>query len=207
MRGGGAWVELVHDRFIEPIRNGDAEWQTEHLSPWQQQAALWNTQERPDGLLLRGQALEEAQSWVAEHSTELEQHERAFFGGGVRARLAAEREARQSRRIRALAVIAAGVALVALAALGLALFFQKSAAARAIEAEAQATQAAYARSTANAESTNAIAAKATAEEAARMARSARTEAEFQARRAHAGELTARAQTAWQRKRIPLGVWP
>ena len=51
-RAGGAWVELVHDRFVEPIRASNAIWFPTHLSALQRQAALWEEQGRPDGLLI-----------------------------------------------------------------------------------------------------------------------------------------------------------
>ena len=31
-RGGDAWIELVHDRFVEPIRANNAAWFPLHLS-------------------------------------------------------------------------------------------------------------------------------------------------------------------------------
>ena len=61
-RGGDAWIELVHDRFVEPIRASNAAWFPVHLSPLQRQAALWDEQGRSSGLLLRDAALTSGRS-------------------------------------------------------------------------------------------------------------------------------------------------
>ncbi|MCB0189973.1 MAG: hypothetical protein KDE31_37135, partial [Caldilineaceae bacterium] len=70
-RAGGSWVELVHDRFVEPIRDSNAAWFPAHLSALQRQAALWDEQGRPSGLLLRDAALEQAETWATTHVEEL----------------------------------------------------------------------------------------------------------------------------------------
>ena len=72
-------MELVHDRFVEPIRVNNATWFPLHLSALQRQAALWDEENRPSGLLLQGQALEEAEVWAAAHEDGLESHERDFL--------------------------------------------------------------------------------------------------------------------------------
>lgn len=76
-RAGGLWYELVHDRFVEPIRNDNREWFSAHLSPLQRQAALWDQQRRSPGLLLSGDALTAAERWVG--GQKLESHEQAFL--------------------------------------------------------------------------------------------------------------------------------
>ena len=100
LRAGGAWVELVHDRLVEPIRVNNAAWFPLHLSTLQRQAALWDEEDRPAGLLLQSQALVEAEAWAAVQTDELEPHERDFLEACRQARVAVERERRQSRRIR-----------------------------------------------------------------------------------------------------------
>jgi hypothetical protein len=113
-RGGDAWIELVHDRFVEPIRASNAAWFPQHLSPLQRQAALWNEQGRSDGLLLSGKALAEAEAWAAAQEAELESHERDFLKECKLARKQAERERKQKRLIGALAVVVGLVAVLAL---------------------------------------------------------------------------------------------
>ena len=61
-RGGDTWIELVHDRFVEPIRASNAAWFPQHLSALQRQAALWDEQGRSSGLFLRDAALAEAEA-------------------------------------------------------------------------------------------------------------------------------------------------
>ena len=92
-RGGDTWIELVHDRFVEPIRASNAAWFPVHLSALQRQAALWDEQGRSSGLLLRDAALAEAEAWAANHPEELGPDEQEF--------LAACRQAQARGRARA----------------------------------------------------------------------------------------------------------
>ncbi len=115
-RGGDAWIELVHDRFVEPIRASNAAWFPQHLSALQRQSALWDEQGRSAGLLLRDKALVKAEAWAAAHAEELESHEREFLDTCRQAQDAVERERRQSRLIRILGVVAIVVAVLAIAA-------------------------------------------------------------------------------------------
>jgi Tol biopolymer transport system component len=57
-RIGGAWYELVHDRFVEPIRQANRRWR--ERQPLIQVAQSWINSGRPDSLLLEGQPLKEA---------------------------------------------------------------------------------------------------------------------------------------------------
>ena len=114
LRAGGAWVELVHDRFVEPIRASNAAWFPQHLSALQRQAALWDEQGRSSGLLLRDAALAEAEAWAAAHPEELQPDEQEFLAACRQAQDAVERERRQSRRIRILGIVAGVVAILAI---------------------------------------------------------------------------------------------
>ena len=120
VRGGNTWIELVHDRFVEPIRADNAAWFVQHLSTLQRQAALWNEQGRSDGLLLRGEVLAEAAAWAEAQTEPLEKTEQEFLNACKSAERAAEREQEQNRRIRLLAVAAIVIAVFALIAAGLA---------------------------------------------------------------------------------------
>jgi WD40 repeat protein len=113
-RRGATWFELAHDRLIEPIRASNALWFSEHLSPLQQQADLWNRQERPDGLLLRGKQLQEAQQWAREHAAELTPTEKDFLAESAQAQAQLDKEQKQNRRIRWLAIAASIVGVIAL---------------------------------------------------------------------------------------------
>jgi formylglycine-generating enzyme required for sulfatase activity len=116
LRAGGAWVELVHDRFVEPIRASNAAWFPQHLSALQRQAALWDEQGRSSGLLLRDAALVEAEAWAAASPKELQSDEQEFLAACRQAQAAVEREQRQSRRIRMLAVAAFVIGILAIGA-------------------------------------------------------------------------------------------
>lgn len=112
LRGGGAWVELVHDRFVEPIRASNEVWFAEHLSTLQRAAALWQDSGRAAGLLLADAALDGAVVWAGTHA--LLPYEQEFLAASLAARTAAEKERKQAARIRILAVIAGAVAVVAI---------------------------------------------------------------------------------------------
>ncbi len=115
LRGGGAWVELVHDRFVEPIRASNEAWFAEHLSTLQRAAALWQDSGRASGLLLAEAALDGAVAWASTHT--LLEYEQEFLNASLRLRAAAEREFRQRKLIQRLSIVAAVFSLLAFAAL------------------------------------------------------------------------------------------
>ncbi len=120
-RRGATWFELAHDRLITPVRTDNEAWRQEHLSTLQRQAALWDREERPAGLLLEGQPLVDAEAWTAAHIGGLLDHERDFLDASREAHAAAERERRQIRWIRRLAVGASVASILAVLALIIAL--------------------------------------------------------------------------------------
>jgi WD40 repeat protein len=113
-RRGAAWVELAHDRLIEPVRASNAAWFAAHLSPLQRQAELWELQSRPAGLLLRDEALDEAERWAAAHPGALTPAEGDLLALSREARAQAARERRNNRLIRILAVVATAIMLLAI---------------------------------------------------------------------------------------------
>jgi hypothetical protein len=56
IRAGGSWIELVHDRFIEPILQANFAW-LQQQSPLLRAAQAWAEGEKSPQLLLGGQAL------------------------------------------------------------------------------------------------------------------------------------------------------
>jgi WD40 repeat protein len=108
-RGGARWFELAHDRLIRPVRTNNVEWRETNLQPFQLQAPLWQREHRPDGLLLIGDALTEADRWVQEHPGELEPIEREFLAASRRAQ-------RLARRVRHLAIATSIVSVIAVLA-------------------------------------------------------------------------------------------
>ncbi len=155
-RGGGIRVELVHDRFVEPIRVGNAAWFAENLSPLQRQAALWIDEGRPNDLLLSGGTLADAEKWAAAHEKELTQNEKDF--------LAASREKRNRYRMQVGALLL--IAGLGLLAMGFGLFARQQrevALANEATAEANALAARSAQATAIANADEATRQKAQAE--------------------------------------------
>lgn len=57
LRAGGAWVELVHDRFVEPIVRSNRNW-LERQSPLLRAAQRWSQSGRDAAILLSPQQLE-----------------------------------------------------------------------------------------------------------------------------------------------------
>src|SRR5262249_39640868 len=94
-RRGATWFELAHDRFIEPVRRNNAEWIEANLTALQRQCALWESQNRPSGLLLRDQALADAERWADEHRVELTPAESDFLEASL------EKEEHQRRELEA----------------------------------------------------------------------------------------------------------
>jgi murein DD-endopeptidase MepM/ murein hydrolase activator NlpD/uncharacterized protein YraI len=61
LRAGGAWVELVHDRFVEPILQSNRAW-LQRQSPLLRAAQEWDHNERDPARLLSPQQVELARS-------------------------------------------------------------------------------------------------------------------------------------------------
>lgn len=85
-RRGIIWLELTHDRLVQPIRSNNAAWRETHLTWFQRQADLWDRQGRPGHLELRGPALRTAERWAHEHDSKLTSSERDFLRNCVRSR-------------------------------------------------------------------------------------------------------------------------
>jgi hypothetical protein len=115
-RRGAIWYELTHDRLIEPIRASNAAWREVHLNMLQHQAALWESQQRPADMLLRGESLQRAEAWSQENPDDLTESERAFLQASQQARDAATRERRTNQLIRTLAAVAAIASIIAIVA-------------------------------------------------------------------------------------------
>jgi WD40 repeat protein/LysM repeat protein len=104
MRAGQIWYELSHDRLIEPILISNAKWFAANLSVFQQQAALWVNQGRPEGMLLRGNELEQAER-EAEAKT-ITRDEVDFLEACKKARQRERRESRANWLARILTIVA-----------------------------------------------------------------------------------------------------
>ncbi len=100
-RRGATWFELAHDRLIDPVRDDNAAWRAAHLSTLQRQADLWDSQGRPDGLLLRDAPLVEAEAWVAANGIALTPIEQDFLDRCREVREIIQRARRNNRDRRA----------------------------------------------------------------------------------------------------------
>jgi WD40 repeat protein len=151
-RRGAVWLELAHDRLAEPIRQDNDAWFEQHLSLLQRQAPLWLQEGAPDDLLLRGEALRDAQDWAQAHPGELNDLESKFLLASQHAtemeakRLQEQAERletqqREATRFRRLFAVAVVVAILALVLAGLAGFFGSQASQQRATAQAANIQA------------------------------------------------------------------
>ncbi len=111
-RLGANWFELAHDRLIAPVRTDNAAWFESNLSVLQRQAALWEDQRHPEGLLLRGAPLQDAERWAASHPG-LTPVETEFLAACRKLRATLRRQHLSQRLIQVLAVAACICTLVA----------------------------------------------------------------------------------------------
>jgi hypothetical protein len=113
-RRGVIWYELAHDRLIDPVQQSNAEWRQANLSMLQEQAAIWDTHNRPAELLLRDQMLKDAEKWAATHADEMTDTERMYLERSREGQAMVERERRSKYVITALAVIATVSTVIAM---------------------------------------------------------------------------------------------
>jgi hypothetical protein len=101
-RHGVSWVELTHDRLIEPIKVNNNHWYEQNLQPFQLAAQAWKKADESESLVLLGQSLKDAEKWAEAHSDDLNQTEKGFLEAGRnrRHRYHQEEKARHARRLR-----------------------------------------------------------------------------------------------------------
>jgi WD40 repeat protein len=119
-RRGALWWELTHDRLVEPVVESNRRWRESHLSMVERQAKLWDSEGRPDDMLLTREALQEAESWAAAQPAPLPPLESQFLADCRQLRDEILRKRRQGRWMRRLAVAATVVSVIAAIALVLA---------------------------------------------------------------------------------------
>lgn len=111
LRAGREWIELTHDRLIEPLLWSNNRWRGEHLSLLQMQAHLWHAAGRADGFLLTGEALEQSARWASTHDHELSDVDREFLKAALKQRDDALGQ-RRTRLVRTLGAVAGVIALI-----------------------------------------------------------------------------------------------
>ncbi len=194
-RGGATWFELAHDRLIEPVQQNNKIWLETNLSLLQRQAVLWASQGRPDSLLLKDQALEEAQHWASDHSAEMSPVDVDFLeeSQAEMERQQAEERAREAKRLRRWNRLISGVGALAIALAITAAFLGWRAYQNGLEAKVERAIAVFAKETAQVDKDRAVAAEGTAQADKDRAIKAEETAQADKDRAVAAEGTAQAE--------------
>jgi len=78
-RGDRGWVELGHDRFIEPIRRANRQWFASERSPTALRAEVWVNAHKDPALLFAGAQLAEVAAQVEAHPEEFLPLEQEFI--------------------------------------------------------------------------------------------------------------------------------
>ena len=115
-RGGRRWLELAHDRLVDPIRKSNKTWRASgELEPWQQRVDARPDDDWPEGDLLQGQDLDMAQRWADDpaNAGHVSARDRLFLQR-CQALERTRREQRGRRRNRKLFIGAVIVAVVTL---------------------------------------------------------------------------------------------
>lgn len=110
-RAGSTWYELAHDRLLGPIQSDNEEWRQKSLAAWQQRAALWWRQERPESLLLRDAELAQARLQGGRNAVDSR-----FLEASEKLQEKLDESRRQTRRQKILAIVATFVGILALVA-------------------------------------------------------------------------------------------
>jgi hypothetical protein len=191
-RGSDTWIELVHDRFVEPIRQSNRAWFSRNLNPLTLDAQAWLDAGKPASKLYGGSQLAAAAAQIAANPADFGEAERSFVEAAQQVEMR-----RAARRQRAIAWGAAGLALGFIVLAGWALFSRADARKSEVKAVAEATRALNAEATANAE-------KGIAQQNADLAASREAEArvaEAGARKAEATAVAAEAQAVAAKAKV------
>jgi WD40 repeat protein len=78
--GDREWIELSHDRLINPVLKSNEDWREKHLALVQKQAKLWSEAGKSKKeLLFFGEELDEAERFAAEHPDEMGRDDQDFL--------------------------------------------------------------------------------------------------------------------------------
>ncbi|MEM7130457.1 MAG: hypothetical protein AAF702_29295, partial [Chloroflexota bacterium] len=187
LRAGGAWTELVHDRFVEPIQRANTGWLTQNPNPVTQAYQRWMANGSIEKQLPEGFALSELETFAQTNPKDVSADERTFL---TRSR----NQVRIRTRTRIQTISIAAAVMVALIALTVYALIQTNDASNARDtAETREAEAEEARTTAEYQATVAADARTTAEGQATVAADARSTAEAEAERAEDEAVRADAQ--------------
>lgn len=156
-RAGSVWYELIHDRFVEPIREANLRWLADYDNPLARATEAWLNAGRDPEKLASAALLRQVRTFAASHPNDVTEEEQVFLQESERQAEEQRREAeRQARRRRNLFL--AGALVVVLLTIA-AIVAGRS----AIAAREQADLARTAEAHAQAQATVASAAQQTAE--------------------------------------------
>ncbi len=79
LRGGGAWIELVHDRFVEPIQAANQRWQLGYENPLALATRAWIAAGRDATRLASGKDLTELDAYAELNSDDITDDEQSFL--------------------------------------------------------------------------------------------------------------------------------
>lgn len=96
-RSGGTWIELVHDRFVEPIRQSNRAWFSHNLNRLTVDARAWQEAGAAESKLYKDTQLAAAAAQIQANPADFGELERAFVEAGQKAE--ARRAAHRQRRI------------------------------------------------------------------------------------------------------------
>ena len=98
--GDREWIELAHDRLINPVLKSNEDWREKHLALVQKQAKLWaEAGKSKRELLFCGEELDEAERFAAEHPDEISPDDQEFLQESRRERKRVEEETRKTAEI------------------------------------------------------------------------------------------------------------
>jgi WD40 repeat protein len=99
--GDREWIELSHDRLVDPVLRSNEAWRESHLVLLQRQAKLWSRSGKTKiELLFTGAELDEAEKFAREHPEDLDRDDREFLNASRLERERVQEDRRKTEEIR-----------------------------------------------------------------------------------------------------------
>ncbi len=113
---GGIWLELIHDRFVDPVLASNEKWLPAEQKSLATDARAWRQADRDASFLYHGRKLEAAKAWVEDYGDAVDALDREFLKAAKEAK-----DQRAMRRKKRLGYLVTGAILVLLTTVTLAL--------------------------------------------------------------------------------------
>ena len=97
--GDREWIELSHDRLVDPVCANNQAWREKNLSLLQKQSKLWKDSGRPPDLLFVGDKLDEAQRFADANANDLVPVDRDFLADSNKLRVRRLEEKKHQEKI------------------------------------------------------------------------------------------------------------